>query len=156
MDTSFNVKSSVGWCLACIIVSIWQGAMRRYNALLQRIVTQQKIENSVLKHHRVPHRKGTCHSEKYASSSHEMTYYCSGQLSILGLIIFFNPLEYTGVTANGQCLKKTLNSMHDAATSSKRQLHLLVKLIQAISQKAKKIGMAARSIHPGNESGFDQ
>ncbi len=38
----FILKSSVGWCLECVIVSFWQGAMRRNNELLQRIATQQK------------------------------------------------------------------------------------------------------------------
>ncbi len=35
-----NLKSSVGWCLECVIVAFRQGEMRRNNLLLQRIATQ--------------------------------------------------------------------------------------------------------------------
>ena len=54
--------------------------MRRYNSLLQR---SKKERTVCYKHHRVPHLKGECQIEKYASSFHEITY-CSGQLRILG------------------------------------------------------------------------
>ena len=36
------------------------------------------------KHQCVSYLKGACHSEKYESSFHEIAYYCSGQLRILG------------------------------------------------------------------------
>ena len=53
--------------------------------LLPRIVQRSKKETTTCyQHHRVPHLKGACHREKYASSFHEMTYYCCSQLRILG------------------------------------------------------------------------
>ena len=55
--------------------------MTRYYNELQR---SKKERAACYKDHRVHHLKGECHSEKYASSFHEMTYYCRGQLRILG------------------------------------------------------------------------
>jgi len=64
INCRFNLKSSVGWCLACVVVSFRQGAMRRNNALLQRIATQQKETTTSYKHHSVPPLNGACHIEK--------------------------------------------------------------------------------------------
>jgi len=45
----------------------------------------KKERTACYKHHSVPLLKGAFHSEKYESSFYEITYYCSGQLRILGL-----------------------------------------------------------------------
>jgi len=42
------LKTSVEWSLKCADFYFWQGTMRRNNALLQRIVTQQKLKSGVL------------------------------------------------------------------------------------------------------------
>jgi hypothetical protein len=44
----FNPKTSVEWGLKCVDFYFRQGTMRRTNALLQRIVTQQKLKSGVL------------------------------------------------------------------------------------------------------------
>jgi len=44
----FILKTSVEWGLKCVDFYFWQGTMRRNNALLQRIVTQQKLKSGVL------------------------------------------------------------------------------------------------------------
>jgi len=44
----FNLKTSVEWGLEYVDFYFWQGTMRRNNALLQRIVTQQKLKSGVL------------------------------------------------------------------------------------------------------------
>jgi hypothetical protein len=44
----FNPKTSVEWGLKCADFYFWQGTMRRNNALLQRIVTQEKLKSGVL------------------------------------------------------------------------------------------------------------
>jgi hypothetical protein len=46
--SSFNLKTSVEWDLECVDFYFRQGAMRRNNVLLQRIVTQQKLKSGVL------------------------------------------------------------------------------------------------------------
>jgi len=46
---TFNLKASVEWDLECVDFYFQQGAMRRNNALLQRIATQQELKISVLK-----------------------------------------------------------------------------------------------------------
>ncbi len=48
MRDLFNLETSVEWGLKCIDFYFWQGTMRRNNALLQRIVTQQKLKSGVL------------------------------------------------------------------------------------------------------------
>jgi len=44
----FNLITSVEWGLKCVDFYFWQGTMRRNNALLRRIVTQQKLTSGVL------------------------------------------------------------------------------------------------------------
>jgi phosphatidate phosphatase APP1 len=43
-----NLKTSVEWDLECIDFYFRQGAMRRNNALLQRIATWPELKSSVL------------------------------------------------------------------------------------------------------------
>jgi len=43
-----QLKTSVEWGLKRVDFYFWQGTMRRNNALLQRIVTQQKLTSGVL------------------------------------------------------------------------------------------------------------
>jgi len=57
----FNLKSSVGWCLACVVVSFWQGVITCYYNELQR---SKKERTACYKHHSVSHLKGACHSKK--------------------------------------------------------------------------------------------
>jgi len=45
---SFTLKTSVEWDLECVDFYFWQGTMRRNNALLQRIATQQNLTSGVL------------------------------------------------------------------------------------------------------------
>jgi hypothetical protein len=45
---SFTLKTSVEWGLKCVDFYFRQGTMKRNNALLQRIVTQQKLKSGVL------------------------------------------------------------------------------------------------------------
>jgi hypothetical protein len=44
----FSLITSVEWGLKCVDFYFWQGTMRRNNALLRRIVTQQKLTSGVL------------------------------------------------------------------------------------------------------------
>jgi hypothetical protein len=48
VNSPLNLKTSVEWGLKCVDFYFWQGTMRRNNALLQRIVTQQKLKSGVL------------------------------------------------------------------------------------------------------------
>ncbi len=46
--SSFNLKTSVEWDLECVDFYFRQDAMRRNNALLQRIATWPELKSSVL------------------------------------------------------------------------------------------------------------